>query len=76
MNNESKQFDIIDIISIISFYIAIKNLQENEQQSELLKNKLDDQDNTYLKKTIELLEKSIEQNDLIIKQNEELLKRR
>lgn len=73
MNN---QFTIIDIITIMSFYIAIQNLQENEQQSALLKDRLDEQDNNYLKKAIELLEKSIEQNDLIIKQNEELLKRR
>lgn len=66
----------LDLLTIVSFYIAIKNLKENEQQSDILQTKLDDQDNVYLKKTIELLEKSIEQNDLIIKQNEELLKRR
>lgn len=72
----NRQFDILDIISIASFYIAIQNLQENEEQNEILRKKLDNQDNTYLKKMIELLEKSIEQNDKIIKQNEELLKRR
>lgn len=72
----NKQFDILDFISIMSFYIAIQNLQENEQQSTILKDKLDEQDNTYLKKAIELLEKSIEQNDIIISQNKELLNRR
>lgn len=63
MNNK---LDFIDIISVISFYIAIRNLEENEQQSDLLKNKLDEQDDVYLKK-------SIEQNELIIKQNEEII---
>lgn len=58
--------DFIDLINILSFYIAIKNLEENEEQSDLLKNKLDEQDNIYLKK-------SIEQNELIIKQNEEII---
>lgn len=72
----NKQFDVIDIIQILSLYLAIQNLQENETQSEILKQKLDNQDNTYLKNTIILLEKSIEQNKKIIAQNEELLKRR
>lgn len=65
----NKNFDILDIISIVSLYIAIQNLQENEQQSEILKQKLDNQDNEYLKKIIT-------QNEIIIAQNEELLKRR
>lgn len=72
----NKQLDVLDIITILSFYIAIQNLKENEEQSNILQTRLDDQDNVYLKKAIELLEKSIEQNNLIIKQNEELLKRR
>ena len=72
----NKQLDVIDIISILSFFIAIQNLKENEEQSGILQTRLDDQDNVYLKKTIELLEKSIEQNNLIIEQNKELLKRR
>lgn len=66
----------LDLLTIISFYIAVKNLKENEEQSGILQTKLDDQDNVYLKKAIELLEKSIEQNDLIIHQNKELLDRR
>lgn len=56
MNNELK---FIDIIGVLSFYIALQNLQENEKQSNLLKNKLDEQDNIYLKE--------------IIKQNKEIL---
>lgn len=44
--------DILDIIAIISFIIALQNLQENEKQSELLNKKLDNQDNEYLKKII------------------------
>lgn len=71
-----KQFDVLDIISILSFYIAIQNWQENEMQSDLLAKKLDNQDEKYLKKTINLLEESIRQNDIIIKQNEKLLERR
>lgn len=56
----NKQLDILDIITILSFCIAIKNLEENEQQSEILKQKLDDQDKEYLQKIIE-------QNNEIIK---------
>lgn len=55
----NKQLDILDIITILSFYIAIKNLEENEEQSNLLKSKLDEQDNMYLKE--------------IIKQNNEII---
>ncbi len=65
----NKQLDILDIITILSFCIAIKNLEENEKQNNLLKRKLDNQDNVYLKKIIR-------QNEIIIAQNEELLKRR
>lgn len=63
-------FNPIDILSVLSFYIAIQNLKENEEQSDILRDKLDNQDNKYLKRMVDLLEKSIEQNDLIIKQNE------
>lgn len=65
----NRQFDILDIIQIVSLYLAIQNLQENEKQSEILNKKLDNQDNEYLKKIIQ-------QNEIIIAQNEELLKRR
>lgn len=65
----NRQLDILDIITILSFCIAIKNLEENEKQNKILSEKLDNQDNEYLKKIIN-------QNELIIKQNEKLLKRR
>lgn len=66
---------LIDAISLISFSIAIQNLQENNQQTQMLKDKLENQDNVYLKKIVALLEKSIEQNILIIEQNEKLLRK-
>ena len=72
----NKQFDIIDIISVFSFYIAIQNLKENEEKSRILRDRLDEQDNVYLKRAIELLEESIKQNDLIIEQNKKLLERK
>ena len=72
MNN----FKILDTITILSFGIAMENLQENNQQTEMLRKKLEEQDDLYLKKTIELLEKSISQNEIIIEQNERLLERR
>lgn len=56
----NKQLDILDIITILSFCIAIKNLEENEKQNNLLKRKLDNQDKEYLEK--------------IILQNEEIIK--
>lgn len=55
----NKQLDILDIITILSFCIAIKNLEENEKQNNLLKSKLDEQTNDYLKE--------------IIKQNNEII---
>lgn len=48
----NKQLDILDIITILSFCIAIKNLEENEKQGKILKNKLDNQDKEYLEKII------------------------
>lgn len=68
MQNQNSQFDFLDLITLISFVIAIQNLKENEQQSKILEEKLDNQDNQYLQKIIE-------QNKLIIEQNEKLLER-
>lgn len=56
----NKQIEFLDIITVFSFYIAIKNLEESEKQSEILKQKLDNQDKIYLKKIID-------QNNEIIK---------
>jgi hypothetical protein len=76
MQNQNNQFGFLDIINLISFIIAVQNLKENEQQSKILEEKLDNQDENYLKKSIQLLEESIEQNKIIIQQNEELLERK
>ena len=67
--------DLFNLVSWMSYYVAVRNLEENEQQSSLLKSRLDNQDELYLKKAIELLEKSIEQNNIIIEQNNKLLER-
>jgi hypothetical protein len=75
MQNQNNQLDFLDIIAIVSLFLAIQNLQENEQQSKLLEQKLDHQDEDYLKKTIKLLEESIKQNELLIQQNKEILKK-
>ena len=56
----NKQLGFLDIVTILSFYIAIQNLQESEKQSGILKQKLDNQDKEYLEK--------------IILQNEEIIK--
>lgn len=71
----SRDLNILDLITILSFYIAVENLDENEQQTNMLKNKLDEQDDMYLKKAIDLIETSIKQNKIIIEQNEKLLER-
>lgn len=76
MNNNNQNNPVLDAVAMFSFYIAIKNLQENSQQTEMLKQHLDDQDEKYLKKAIVLLEKSILQNEIIIQQNKELLERK
>jgi hypothetical protein len=76
MQNQNNQFGFLDIINLISFIIAVQNLKENEQQSKILEEKLGNQDENYLKKSIQLLEESIEQNKIIIQQNEELLERK
>lgn len=56
----NRQLDILDIITILSFCIAIKNLEENEKQNKILSERLDNQDKEYLEK--------------IILQNEEIIK--
>ena len=66
----------LDVIAILSFVIAVENLNENENQSKMLKDTLDNQDNIYLKKIVSLLKESIKQNELIIEQNKQLLERR
>lgn len=55
--NNNNDFTILDLLTIVSFCIAIKNLKENEEQSDILREKLDDQDNTYLKKNDRIVRK-------------------
>lgn len=75
MNSNNYQESLLAAVSIISFAIAVENLQENNKQTEMLRQKLDEQNDHYLDKAIQLLEKSIMQNEKIIAQNEELLRR-
>lgn len=63
---ERGELDFLDIISLMSFYIGLKNLELNEQQVEgLMKEMTDNQD--------KLLIKSIQQNETIIRQNSEII---
>ena len=73
MNNNQRQFDFLDILNILSFYIGYRNLIENEQQSAqndvhkanqeqaetLLQelNKRFDEQNKILERILELLER-------------------
>lgn len=62
MNNENKQFDLLDILGIFQTGLAVINYQENIKQSsndDIIK-ALDNQDKNYLK--------------VIICQNNEILK--
>lgn len=62
MNNENKQFDLLDILSIFQTGLSVINYQENIRQSsnDDIMRALDNQDRNYLK-TI------IEQNNEIVK---------
>lgn len=33
MNNNQRQFDVLDILNVISFMLGLENLQENRAQS-------------------------------------------
>lgn len=62
MNNENKQFDLLDILGIFQTGLAVVNYQENLKQctnDDIIK-ALDNQDKNYLK--------------VIIYQNNEILK--
>lgn len=62
MNNENKQFDLLDILGIFQTGLAVINYQKNSKQSsndDIIK-ALDNQDKNYLK--------------IIICQNNEILK--
>lgn len=61
MNNENKQFDLLDILSIFQTGLSVINYQENIRQSsnDDIIRALDNQDKSYLK--------------VIIRQNDEIL---
>ena len=62
MNNERKQFDLLDILSIFQTGLSVINYQENIKQSsnDDIIRALDNQDKNYLK--------------VIIHQNDEILR--
>lgn len=62
MNNERKQFDLLDILSIFQTGLSVINYQENIRQSsnDDIIRALDNQDKNYLK--------------VIIHQNDEILR--
>lgn len=61
MNNENKQFDLLDILSIFQTGLSVINYQENTRQSsnDDIIRALDNQDKNYLR--------------VIIRQNDEIL---
>lgn len=67
MENEKFNGFIGDLLDIISIYLALKNLELNEQQVNDLNEHLRKQDNNYL-------QKAIEQNEIIIHNQEEILR--
>lgn len=64
-NNE--QLGILDVLAVVSFIIAIKNLQLNNEQVASLQEHLKKQDDVLEQEQNKMLEK-------IIKQNEELIR--
>ena len=79
LEQDAEGLDVLAIIGIIlaiwGLQVAYKNMSENNQQTEMLREHLNYQDENYLKKSVEQNEIIIKQNELIIKQNEELLER-
>ena len=62
MNN----LTFLDIITILSFYIGLENLQLNEEQVNNLDQHLQQQDHILINDQNEMLRKIIQQNDEII----------
>lgn len=61
MKNDTKQFDLLDILSIFQTGLSVLNYQENIKQStnDDIMHALDNQDKNYLKFIIEQNEKII-----------------
>lgn len=64
--NEQKEFTILDLLTILSFIIAIQNLNLNEKQVNSLNEHLSKQDSILEEKQIKMLEKIMKQNEEII----------
>lgn len=64
--NEQKEFTILDLLTILSFIIAVQNLNLNEKQVSGLNEHLSKQDSILEEKQNKMLEKIIEQNEEII----------
>lgn len=79
LEQDAEGLDILAIIGILlaiwGLQVAYKNMSKNNQQTEMLREHLNYQDENYLKELVEQNEIIIKQNELIIKQNEELLER-
>lgn len=65
-NNNNNQWDFIDILSILSFIVAIQNLKENEEQSAHndVQKANDKQANTMMKELKKMFQ---EQNEMLVK---------
>ena len=70
-NNLNWNYDILNGITLISFIIALKNLDLNLQQTKGLDKHLKSQDDILNNQNEEYLNKIIEQNEKIIKFLEE-----
>jgi hypothetical protein len=82
ISRRNSLIESIDILAIAGVVFAVwglslnyKNMRENEEQTKSLKEHLENQDNDYLKKSIDQNEKILKNNDLIIKQNDDILKK-
>lgn len=67
MGNGFDNFEFLDILTILSFILGVKNYNLNNQQSNAMMHEMQNNQD-------DMLAKIIAQNELIIKQNEELLK--
>lgn len=67
MGGDFNNFEFLDILTILSFILGIKNYNLNNQQSNVMMHEMQNNQDG-------MLAKIIAQNETIIKQNEELLK--
>lgn len=67
MGSDFNNFEFLDILTILSFILGIKNYNLNNQQSNVMMHEMQNNQD-------DMLAKIIAQNEIIIKQNGELLK--